>query len=151
VLKTGGEHRPVAGLHFAGRVAGADIDAQGVERDGLAAFLFGGQVDGARSDHAGDALLAHQHRLAGQLAHVDASHDLELEQPITVIGRDHKADLVHVRSQHHLEAALALRAGLEGDDIAQRVHAGAVGQRAHLLQHQRAHRALIAGNAAGIG
>ena len=63
---------------------------------------------------------------------------------------EHEADFVHVRGNHHPQAA-GSRAALDREDVAEGVHAHLIGQRADVFQHDFAHRTFIAGNRHSLG
>jgi len=90
-----------------------------------------------------------QDGFACQLTRINPAHDGEAVLSIAIALREHEADLVHVRGDHHPQPILT-RAHARSQDVPQRVHFHLLTQRFHFAQDDFAHFLLIARNSQGV-
>ncbi len=85
--------------------------------------------------------------LGNQDAGVEATHGLDPEEPAIIDVTDQKTDLVHVRRDQHLGAAVAL---LVRDHIAHDIDSDRIDQRRDLVDHDLADTLFTAGDTRGF-
>src|SRR5690606_6089836 len=126
----------------------ADVDAQVFQLDRvLVAVLMNGSPD----NDPIHALIPDLHPQAGQNARIHAANAGETDQAVAVEAFDHETDFVHVPGQHDARAIGAIRAGLDGGHITQRVDADVFGMAVDGLQDNLAYGVFLPGNADCFG
>jgi len=107
-------------------------------------------VDGLGANHAGDVGFTDQDGFAHQDALIHAANQAELIEAVFIITGQHKANLIHVGSQHHAQGIGG--GGVFGhQDIAQGIHGYFIRQGFNLFEDDGAHFAFITRDGDRIG
>jgi hypothetical protein len=148
--KTGGVNRPVADLG-PGAIQRPDVDAQRFGGGRSFALLTGGQMDGTNPDHARDAIAPDPDRFPSQILVINTTHLFKAENAVAFVLNEHKADFVHVSSQHDAQVVRPL-ARTDSQHVPHGIYFDLLGrqEQAQLLQDNRTHLALFPGYGASV-